>query len=43
MEITPTIKEKVVNALFLDMQERGFASQAEYSKYVKNLLDVPFD
>jgi len=43
MTVTDQIKEKVVNVLFMDMKERNITSQAEYSRFIKNLLDVPFD
>ncbi len=43
MEITSQIKERVVNALLNDMQQRGFGSQNEHAKYMANLLSIPFD
>lgn len=43
MKITDEIKEKVVNALLRDMQERGFTSQNEYAGYIRNMVDIPFD
>lgn len=43
MRITDEIKELVVNNLLRDMAERKYSSQAEYAKYIQNLLAVPFD
>jgi hypothetical protein len=43
MEVTAQLKEKVVAALFLDMEERKSTSQAEYARYIKALLSIPFD
>lgn len=43
MEITTQIRTNVVDALMRDMQQRGVASQSQYSKYIHNLLDIPFD
>lgn len=43
MEVTALMKEKVVTALFQDMKDRGYDSQNKYAKYIKCLLDIPFD
>lgn len=43
MEVTDLLKEKVVNALFTDMSDRGFLVQSDYAKYIKQLLNIPFD
>ncbi|NDW10928.1 AAA family ATPase [Dysgonomonas sp. 520] len=43
MTITAEIKQMVVDTLFQDMKDRGIESQAEYARYIKALLSVPFD
>ena len=43
MKITPELKQEVVAALMRDMTQRGSKSQAEYSRYIKHLLNIPFD
>ena len=43
MKITPELKQEVVTALERDMKQRESKSQAEYSRYIKNLLNIPFD
>ncbi|GAB6121634.1 AAA family ATPase [Dysgonomonas termitidis] len=43
MEVTAQIKQKVVDALLQDMKERGYDSQNKYARYIKNLLNIPFD
>jgi len=43
MKITPELKQEVVTALERDMIQRGSKSQAEYSRYIKHLLNIPFD
>ena len=43
MEVTAQLKDKVVNALLLDMKARGFDSQNAYAKYIQRLLSIPFD
>lgn len=43
MKITPELKQEVVAALERDMTQRGSKSQADYSRYIKHLLNIPFD
>lgn len=43
MTITAEIKQNVVDALIKDMKQRNSKSQAEYTRYIRNLLDIPFD
>jgi hypothetical protein len=43
MKVTEELKEMVVQRLLADMQERGYDSNTAYAKYIKNLLDIPFD